>query len=165
MNQCTHKNVDKISSFQTKTPAEKLQNSSFDMTVLSQVWMRQEVYRKTCSFTRDTYMLIEWLIIYCFTSRSRIWFHLYGDITIAGEGLQNLELFSALWAGRDLCHATHAVTWGLCFSGLIQRTAPFSRLLQHMGGCGGCNISNPDPQGPHSVSFYDTQLRGCGGPI
>jgi hypothetical protein len=27
--------------------------------------------------------------IYCFTSRSRIC-HLYGDVTIAGEGLQNL---------------------------------------------------------------------------
>jgi hypothetical protein len=27
------------------------------------------------------------MIIYCFTSRSRI-FHLYGDVTIAGEGLQ-----------------------------------------------------------------------------
>jgi hypothetical protein len=37
------------------------------------------------------------LIIYCFTSRSRI-FHLYEDVTIAGEGLQNLGLCSALRA-------------------------------------------------------------------
>jgi hypothetical protein len=37
----------------------------------------------------------DWLIIYDFTSRSRI-FHLYGDVTIAGEGLQNLGLCSAL---------------------------------------------------------------------
>jgi hypothetical protein len=29
------------------------------------------------------------LIIYCFTSCSRI-FHLHGDVIIAGEGLQNL---------------------------------------------------------------------------
>jgi hypothetical protein len=29
------------------------------------------------------------LIIYCFKSRSRIC-HLYGDVTIADEGLQNL---------------------------------------------------------------------------
>jgi hypothetical protein len=29
----------------------------------------------------------DWLIIYGFTSRSRI-FHLHGDVTIAGEGLQ-----------------------------------------------------------------------------
>jgi hypothetical protein len=35
------------------------------------------------------------LIIYGFTSRSRI-FHLYGDVTTAGEGLQNLGLCSAL---------------------------------------------------------------------
>jgi hypothetical protein len=37
------------------------------------------------------------LFIYCFTSRSRI-FHLYKDVTIAGEGLQNLDLCSALKA-------------------------------------------------------------------
>jgi hypothetical protein len=37
------------------------------------------------------------LIIYGFTSRSSI-FHLYEDITIAGEGLQNLGLCSALRA-------------------------------------------------------------------
>jgi hypothetical protein len=41
---------------------------------------------------------IEWLIIiYGFTSRWKI-FHLYGDVTIAGEGLQNLGLCSALRA-------------------------------------------------------------------
>jgi hypothetical protein len=37
------------------------------------------------------------LVIYGLTSRSRI-FHLYGDVTIAGEGLQNLGLCSALRA-------------------------------------------------------------------
>jgi hypothetical protein len=37
------------------------------------------------------------LIIYCFTSRSRI-FHLFGDVTIIGEGLQNVGLCSALRA-------------------------------------------------------------------
>jgi hypothetical protein len=41
--------------------------------------------------------LIDWLIFYWYTSRSRI-FHLYGDVTIAGEGLQNLGLCSALRA-------------------------------------------------------------------
>jgi hypothetical protein len=40
---------------------------------------------------------MNWLIIYSFTSRSRI-FHLYGDDTIAGEGLQNLGLCSAFKA-------------------------------------------------------------------
>jgi hypothetical protein len=37
------------------------------------------------------------MIIYGFTSRSRI-FHLCGDVTIAGEELQNLGLCSALRA-------------------------------------------------------------------
>jgi hypothetical protein len=40
---------------------------------------------------------VDWLIIYSFTSRSRV-FHLYGDVTIAGERLQNLGLRSALRA-------------------------------------------------------------------
>jgi hypothetical protein len=40
-----------------------------------------------------------------------------------------------LWAGRDLYRATLAVTRGLGFSGLIRRTAPFSRLLRHARGC------------------------------
>jgi hypothetical protein len=42
-----------------------------------------------------------------------------------------------LWAGRDLYRVTPAVTRGLSFSGLIQRTAPFSRLLRHARGCWG----------------------------
>jgi hypothetical protein len=42
-----------------------------------------------------------------------------------------------LWAGRDLYRATPAVTRDLRFSGLIRRTAPFSRLLRHTRGCGG----------------------------
>jgi hypothetical protein len=82
---------------------------------------------------------LDWLIIYGFTSRSRI-FHLYGDITITGEGLQNLGLCSALrafWAGRDLYRATPAVTRDLGFPGLVRRSAPFSRLVRHTKGCGG----------------------------
>jgi hypothetical protein len=48
--------------------------------------------------------------------------HLYGDVAIAGEGLQNFCLCSALRAfeaGRDLYHATPTVTPGFGFSGLI----------------------------------------------
>jgi hypothetical protein len=37
---------------------------------------------------------------YSFTSRSRI-FHLYGDVAIVGEGLQNLALCSALTASEQ----------------------------------------------------------------
>jgi hypothetical protein len=42
-----------------------------------------------------------------------------------------------LWAGRDLCSATPAVTRDLGFSGLIGRTVPFNCLLRHTRGCGG----------------------------
>jgi hypothetical protein len=42
-----------------------------------------------------TTMELNWLIIYSFTSRSRI-FHLYGNVTIADLELQNLGLCSAL---------------------------------------------------------------------
>jgi hypothetical protein len=42
-----------------------------------------------------------------------------------------------LWAGTGLYRATPTVTQDLGFSGLIQRTAPFSRLLRHAWGCGG----------------------------
>jgi hypothetical protein len=42
-----------------------------------------------------------------------------------------------LWAGRDRFRATPAVTRGLSFSGLIRRTAPFSRLLRHVWRCRG----------------------------
>jgi hypothetical protein len=73
------------------------------------------------------------MIIYSFTSRSRI-FHLYGDITITGEGLQNLGLCSALKAFFQggifiMIHATPAVTRDHGFSGLIRMTAPNSCRL------------------------------------
>jgi hypothetical protein len=68
--------------------------------------------------------LIDWLIIYGFTARSRI-FHLYGDVTISDEGVQNLGLCLALIrpmlgaqslrAGRDLYRATPAMTRDLSF--------------------------------------------------
>jgi hypothetical protein len=41
------------------------------------------------------------------------------------------------WGRWGLYHATLVVTRDLSFSGLIRRTTPFSRLLQHTRGCGG----------------------------
>jgi hypothetical protein len=76
------------------------------------------------------------------------------------EGLQNLGLCSCsaqgLWAERDLYRATLAVTRDVGFSGLIRRTAPFSRLLRHTRGCGE-SILTWILTGPLSVAFYDTQ--------
>ena len=119
-------------------------------------WTHKPV--KNCLFSVE----IDWLIIYRFTSRSRI-FHLYGDITIAGEGLQKFRPMlgaQGLWAGRDLYRATPAVTPAvtrdLGFSGFIRRTAPISRLLRHTWGCGG-SILTRIFTGPLSVAFHDTQ--------
>jgi hypothetical protein len=42
-----------------------------------------------------------------------------------------------LSAGRNLYRATPAVIQDLDFSGLIRRTAQFSRLLRHAWGCRG----------------------------
>jgi hypothetical protein len=83
------------------------------------------------------------LFVYWFTFRAGI-FHLYGDVTIAGERLQNVTLSSTLRTferAGDLYRATLAVTRGLGFSNLIRRAAPFSRLLLHTRGCGGSILS------------------------
>jgi hypothetical protein len=63
---------------------------------------------------------------------------LYGDVTITGEGLQNLGLCSALRAFVQgfFYRARPAVTRGLGFPGLIRRAASFNRLLRHARGCG-----------------------------
>ena len=77
----------------------------------------------------------------------------YEEVTIAGEGLQiyacALSLCTrGLWAGRDLYRATPAVTRGLGFCCLIQRTTPYSCLLRYVRGCWG-SILNLDPHRSH----------------
>jgi hypothetical protein len=75
-----------------------------------------------------------WLVVYCFTSRSRI-FHLYGDVNITGEGLQNL----------GLCSALRAFEQGGIFI--------VPHLLRH-----GASVFPVSSEGPsHSVASYDTQ--------
>jgi hypothetical protein len=77
---------------------------------------------------------VDWLIIYCFTSRSRI-FLLNGDVTITCEGLQNL----------GLCSALNAFEQGGIFI--------VSHLLWH-----GASVFLVSSEGPsHSVASYDTQ--------
>jgi hypothetical protein len=76
-----------------------------------------------------------WLIIYGFTCRSRI-FHLYGDVTIAGERLPNFGLCSALRAFEQ---------------GGIFLIVP--HLLWH--GTSVFPVSSEGP--PHLVAFYDTR--------
>jgi hypothetical protein len=108
------------------------------ITCLSTTFFR----RATNSQLRRRERLIDWLIIYClnFTSHSRI-FHLYGDVTFAGEGLQNLGLCSALrvFEQGEIFIVPHLLWHGTSVfqSGLIRRTTQFSRLLRHVWGCGG----------------------------
>jgi hypothetical protein len=104
--------------------------------------------------------LIDWLIIYCFTSCSRI-FLLHGDVTIAGEGLQHLGLRSALRAFEQggifiVPHLLWHGTWVYC--GLIRRTTPFSRLLQHTRGCGG-SILTRILTGPYKLHILSLGSR------
>jgi hypothetical protein len=86
------------------------------------------------SFRRHKHYMhmMDWLIIYGFTSRLRI--HLYGDVTIAGEGLQNL----------GLCSALRAFDQGGFF------------IVPHLlwNGASVFPVSSEEP--PHLVAFYDT---------
>jgi hypothetical protein len=49
---------------------------------------------------------------------------------------QRAAKFRPMFGAYGLYRATSAVTWDLGFSGLIRRTAPFSRLVGHTRGCG-----------------------------
>jgi hypothetical protein len=107
-----------------------------------------------------------WPIVYCFTSRARI-FHCHGDVTIAGEGLLSLGLCSALRAfeqGRVfivphlLCHGTSV------FCGLIRLTRVSSEppphqspLTTHKGMWR--TYSNLDLHGVTAVTFLYTVIR------
>jgi hypothetical protein len=66
------------------------------------------------------------------------------------------------WARRDLYRATPAVTHDIGFSGLIRRTAQFSRFLRHARGCWRPTLTLI-LTGPHSVASYDTLLTTCMG--
>jgi hypothetical protein len=90
--------------------------------------------------SRSWYQMKGWLIDYLLfylplKNISRIW----RSHHCRWRAAKSRPMFSAqgLWAGRDLYRATPAVTRDLGFSGLIRRTAPFSRLLQHAWECGG----------------------------
>jgi hypothetical protein len=90
---------------------------------------------RTCNMQIYTlWSSLYWVIIYGFMSRSRI-FYLYEDITITGEGLQNLGLCSALRAfeQRGIFIVLH--------------------LLWH--GTSVLPVSSEGP--PHSVASYDKQ--------
>jgi hypothetical protein len=87
-----------------------------------------------------TWRLIDWLIDYLrfyvpLKNFSLLWRRHYCRWRAAK--FRPMLGAQGLWAGRDLYRATPTVTRDLGFSGLIRRTAPFSRLLRHTRGCGG----------------------------
>jgi hypothetical protein len=103
-----------------------------------------------CIYLSNTNIeLIDWLIIYCFTSRSRI-FHLYKDVTITGEGLQNLDLKYARRSrplsreGSLSCH-TYFDTRTRFFRSHSKDRPIQSPFTTHMGMRR--IYSNPDPHG------------------
>jgi hypothetical protein len=102
--------------------------------------------------------LIDWLIDCSFTSRSRI-FHLRRH-HCQWRAVKSSPMLGAqgLWAGRDLYHATPAVTQDLGFCYLIRRTVPFSRLLWHAWGCGR-SVLTRILTGMHNLPFGKIQYR------
>jgi hypothetical protein len=92
-------------------------------------------------------MKIDWLVIHCFKSRSRI-YHTYRDVTIAREGLQSLGLRSAL---RDFKQGRIFICHTCCYKGpRFTLSHPKDRPIQlplttHNGMWR--IYSNPDPHG------------------
>jgi hypothetical protein len=109
----------------------------------------------------------DWLFIVLSRSRSS---HLYGDVTIAGEGLQNLGLCSALWAFEQggIPIVPHLLWHGASVSSVSSK----SRLLRHARGWWGLILTrillglliNPDPFGS-PYSHFLRHARGCWEPI
>jgi hypothetical protein len=81
----------------------------------------------------NNHSLFVCLFIHCFTSRSRM-FHLYGDVTIAGEGLRNLGLCLALRAFEQ--GGILIVPQLLWHGTLVFQVSSKGRLLRHTRGCG-----------------------------
>jgi hypothetical protein len=71
--------------------------------------------------------VLDLFIVYCFTSRSRI-FHSFGEVTIAGEGLENVSLCSVLRAfeqGENFI-APHPLWHGASVFPVSSKEPPYS---------------------------------------
>jgi hypothetical protein len=80
---------------------------------------------------------IDWLFAVLRPSQENL---IYGDVTIAGKGLQNLGLCLALRAfeQRGVFIVPHLLWHGnSVFPVASEGPPPFSRLLRHTRGCGG----------------------------
>jgi hypothetical protein len=115
--------------------------------------------RRAFSFDKNHY-----LFIYCFTSCSRV-FHIYGDVTITGEGLQNLSLCSALRAFEqgEMFIVPHLLWHGASVCSVSSEGPPHSVSSYDTQGMWRI-YSNPDPHGS-PISRFLRHKRGCGEPI
>ena len=109
-----------------------------------------------------------WLIDWLFTVlRPTQEYFTYMETSIAGEGLQNFGLCSALRAFEQggIFIMPHLLWHGGSFFPVSSEGPPhrLNRLLRHTRECGR-SILTRILTGPVSVAFYDTQ-GGCGGPI
>jgi hypothetical protein len=123
--------------------------SSFMRSIHKKYRLHRKAYQPSTKFEVDmlfcevdiSYVLtkwkIDWLIIYGFTSRSII-FHLYGDVTIAGEGLQNLGRGSALRAFEQggIFIVPHLLWHGTSVFP-VSSEGPPHLVLRYKRGCGG----------------------------
>jgi hypothetical protein len=111
-------------------------------------------------------MYIDWSIIYCFTSRSRI-FYLYGEVNITSEGLQNLGLCSALRAFEQGGIFTCCDMGPRFFRYHLKDWPIQSPLTTHKGMWR--IYSNPDPHQWHStkdiVQINNGHWKSDGAPI
>jgi hypothetical protein len=89
------------------------------------------------------------------TSRSRI-FHLYGDVTIADEGLQNLGLCSALKAFEQegIFIVPHLLWHGASVFPVSSKGTPHSVASYDTRGDVEDLYSNPDPHGATTFKEY-----------
>jgi transposase len=66
-----------------------------DMNPIANIWTALKYHIRRRVKPRNQDVLLDGIVdIYCFTSRSRI-FHLYGDVTTAGEGKYMYMLFKS----------------------------------------------------------------------
>jgi hypothetical protein len=97
------------------------------------------------------YLLIDYLRFYVLLKNI---FHLYGDVTIAGEGLQNLGLCSALRAFEqgEIVIVPHLLWHGASVFPVLSEGPP--HLVASYNTQGMWRIySNPDPHGASTESY------------
>jgi hypothetical protein len=104
-----------------------------------------------------TRIMIDWLFMFLRSAQEFFTYMETSSMPAKGSEYRPMIGAQGLWARRDLCRATPAVTRGLGFSGLIQRTTSFSRLLRLMRLCGGCILTQiPTWHHGNEVSKFST---------